>query len=272
MRRRRFDRRFTEIMLGLLLLIAGLALFANDPVLPLILGIVGFYLLARQFDRRSSTARRSAGGFIFGDEADEAPLPPKPNTDQVYEHALDAVRHAGLDPAEVSVLPTDIGLMVFSADQDPTIFRTRPILDDVDYIQPFVELRLPSRARGRIRFEILDTDGQVLFIHEENHEFERGRNLISPAARLPIHDAQAMHGDWQLRVSADGVLIAEHSFGWQESTSRVMRRHLKEDGELSNEVRAMIAENRLQRMSLDELLSDQDTEEEEPPSQQASRS
>jgi hypothetical protein len=164
--------------------------------------------------------------------------------------------------------------MAFSSDQDPVIHRTRPVLDNVDYLQPFVQLRLPTRARGRIRFEILDSDGQILFVHEEDHEFERGRNLITPAARLPIHDAHAMHGDWELRVSADDVLIAEHRFAWQESTSKAIRRHLTEDGELSGEVRAMMAENRLQRLSLDDLLSQQDAEQEadeETPRQQASR-
>jgi hypothetical protein len=151
--------------------------------------------------------------------------------------------------------------MAFSADQDPTISRTKPVLDDVDYIQPFVQLRLPTRAVGRVRFEILDSDGQTLFIHEDHHQLQRGRNLVTPSARLPIHDAHNMNDAWQLRVSADGVLLAVHQFGWQESTTKAIRRHLREDGELSNEVRAMLAESRLQKMSLDELLSDQQIEE-----------
>jgi hypothetical protein len=51
----------------------------------------------------------------------------------------------------------------------------------------------------------------------------------------------------------------------------VIRRHVREDGELSNEVRAMMAENRLQRMSLDELLSDQDIPEDEERRQESRR-
>jgi hypothetical protein len=161
--------------------------------------------------------------------------------------------------------------MAFSGDQEPIIYRTRPVLDDIDYLQPFVQLRLPTRARGRIRFEMIDSDGQTLFVHEEDHEFERGRNLVTPAARLPIHDAHALQGAWELRVSADGVLIADHRFEWEESTTKVIRRHLKEDGELSNEVRAMMAENRLQRMSLDELLEPQQPEDSESERQQSRR-
>lgn len=138
------------------------------------------------------------------------------------------------------------------------VHRTRPVLDDVDYIQPFVQLRLPTKAVGKIRFEIVDTDGQILFIHEDYHELERGRNLLTPTARLPVHDAQAMHGPWQLRVTADGLPLATHTFEWQESESKTIRRHLTDDGEISSGLRVAMAENRLQKMSLDELLSYQD--------------
>jgi hypothetical protein len=108
-----------------------------------------------------------------------------------------------------------------------------------------------------------------LFVHEEDHEFERGKNLIIPAARLPIHDVHALHNDWHLRVSADGVLIADHQFAWLESANNVIRRHVREDGELSGEIRAMMAESRLERVSLDELLSEQ--QQDNSASEQTSR-
>jgi hypothetical protein len=155
------------------------------------------------------------------------------------------------------VLPVDIGVMAFSSSDDPVIYRTASVPDDIDYVQPYVQLRLPTRAVGRIRFELIDSDGQVLFIHEDRYELKAGMNLITPSARLPIHDAHAMTGDWRLHVSADGVPIADHHFAWEESASRLIRRHLSEDGEISNEIRAMMAENRLEQMSLDDLLSDQ---------------
>lgn len=265
MRRRTRDRRFAEIMIGLVLVLAGLS--SGEPSATVVLFVLGLYLLARQFGwQAGAMAPRDAR------DIEEDVLPAQPRADQVYAHALDAVRRAGLDPTETHVLPIDIGVMAFSGDNEPVIYRTRPVLDDIDYIQPFVQLRLPTRARGRIRFELVDSDGQILFVHEEDHEFERGRNLVTPAARLPIHDAHAMHGDWQLRVTADNVLIAEHSFAWQESTSKTIRRHLTEDGELSGEVRAMMAENRLQRMSLDDLLEQQqEPEQDAESSRQASR-
>lgn len=245
------NRRMVEVGLGILLLVLGLASFGGDFPAALVFGGLGLYLIYRQFDESRNN--------IESGRRDEPiqEMDAQPRADQVYAHALDAVRDAGLDPTTTHVLPIDIGVMAFSADQDPTIYRTKPVLDNVDYIQPFVQLRLPTRADGRIRFEILDSDGQTLFIHEEFHKLQRGRNLVTPSARLPIHDAHNMYGNWQLQVSADGVLLATHRFGWQESTTKSIRRHLREDGELSNEVRAMLAESRLQKMSLDELLSEQ---------------
>lgn len=252
----RMNRRMVEIGLGILLIVLGLASFGGDFTAALVFGGLGLYLLYRQFDAsRTNIEYQRRDSPLHEAES-------QPRADQVYAHALDAVRAAGLDPTNTHVLPIDIGVMAFSADQDPTISRTKPVLDDVDYIQPFVQLRLPTRAVGRVRFEIMDSDGQALFIHEEYHHLQRGRNLVTPSARLPIHDAHNMNGDWQLRVSADGVLLAVHPVGWQESTTKAIRRHLREDGELSNEVRAMLAESRLQKMSLDELLAQQQSEDE----------
>lgn len=249
------NRRMIEIGLGILFLVMGLSAFGGDFSAALILGGLGAFLLYRQFNQTQTNIHHGAErvGSIEPAASDA-----QPRADQVYAHALNSVQAAGLDPNNTHVLPIDIGVMSFSADQEPMIYRTKPVLDDVDYIQPFVQLRLPTRAVGRIRFEITDSDGQVLFVHEDNHQLQKGRNLVTPSARLPIHDAHTINGEWQLRISADGVLIAVHAFGWEESTTKVIRRHLSEDGELSNEVRTMMAESRLQKMSLDELLSDQE--------------
>ncbi len=250
------NRRMVEIGIAILLIVMGLAALGGDIMAGLVFGGLGAFLLYRQFDQtRAGIDMHRQAGY----SAPEA----QPRADQVYAHALEAVRGAGLDPNSTHVLPIDIGVMTFSADQEPTIYRTKPVLDDVDYIQPFVQLRLPTRAVGRVRFEILDSDDQVLFIHEDNHQLQRGRNLVTPAARLPIHDAHNFHGEWQMRISADGVLLAVHHFGWQESTTKVIRRHIREDGEVSNEMRAMMAESRLQTLSLDELLAEQAVEEED---------
>ncbi len=276
----REDRNRTwQIIGGIILLMAGLSAFGRDFFPALVLIGLGFLLLYRQWERANfmmgSWPQQKQQPRFDDDYEEELDDTPEPNrqsgAEKVYAHALRAVEKAGLNPDEVRVLPVDIGIMVFKGDQDPQVFRAQPVPDDADYIQPFVELRLPTRATGRIKFEIIDSDGQRVFVHEDIHQLNRGRNLISPAARLPVHDAQAMHRDWMLRVSADGVVLATHNFAWEESESRRVRRHLTEDGEISNELRATLAENRLGKVSLDELLDFQNEDQEsqpQPPAQQ----
>jgi hypothetical protein len=250
-----------------------LGVIANELV-PILFIAAVLYVLARMYDQRNnttgsstinSTSRRTP---LVRDRAPEIVPSRSASAETVYRHALDSVTAAGLDPNDVKVLPVDIGIVVFRDDEVPAPYRTHPVPDNADYIQPFVQLRLPTRATGKIRFEITDSDGQVLFVHEEHHQLERGRNLITPAARLPIHDAHAMHGPWEMRVSADGVALAVYKFEWEEDSAEVIRRHLSEDGEISNELRSMLAENRLQKMSLDELLSDQGEDNQEEQRQQ----
>lgn len=244
---RQTNRQMGEVLVGILLLMIGLGALAEGAFPWLFLILLGGYMLWKQYE--------SAQAGVSDETYEEVHSSRQSGAETVYAHALKAVQNAGLDPNEVRVLPVDVGVMAFKADNDPVVYRTRPIPDDIDYVQPFVQLRLPTKATGRIKFEILDSDGQVLFIHEDYYQLERGRNLITPAARLPIHDAQAMHANWRLRISADGVMLASHTFEWHETSLNRVRRHLSEDGEISQELRAAVSENRLQRMSLDELLS-----------------
>lgn len=260
------DRRYVEIIVAVFLVLLGAsALGPGGNPFVIVLAIAGLYLLLRQFENNRSGRSRSAPARPMQRPTieSEAYFDEQSGKERIYRHALESVKAAGLDPEQVRVLATDIGFMAFSGASDPVVYRSRDIPDDVDYIQPFVQLRLPTKANGRIRFEVIDSDGQVLFVHEENHELDRGRNLVMPAARLPIHDAQAMHNAWELRISADGMPLASHTFDWEETTTRVVRRHLSEDGEISSELRAAMAESRLQKMSLDDLLADQENDPED---------
>lgn len=258
------SNRDKAVLIGIVLLFIGLA--SDTLALPLI--IIGLVLIIRQLEiqlrvdptNRSqqrpddARARRPSGGDELA----------RPGHERIYRHALAAIERAGLDPDDVSVLPTDIGVIAFKGGDERTLYRTRPVLDDVDYIQPFVELRLPAKAEGRIRFELVDSDGQVLLVAEDRHQLERGRNLVTPTRRLPIHDAQATFGPWEIRVSADGVLLAVHEFRWEEATNKVVRRHLSEDGEISSALHVALDDSRLERLSLDDLLAEQEEADSEP--------
>lgn len=187
----------------------------------------------------------------------------QPQSEPIYRHALKAVEAAGLNPDKVPVLAVDLGVLAYKGSDSPKVYRTWTVPDDIDYIQPFVQLRLPSKADGLIRFEILDSEGEPLFIREDVHRLERGRNFITPTTRMPVYDQQAMDGDWQLRISADGVLLAVHMFSFGDATSATVRRAIGEDGEISSELRLMMEESKPPKMSLDELLASQEDDDNE---------
>lgn len=277
------NRRYAQIMIGLFLLFIGLNSVGNGEPFGVLMGLGGFYMLARQFEesraRRQQERRqeqeyarwrqnRERPSYDFEHVNDQSDRRPAANAERVYSHALDAVQAAGQDPATMPVLPVDMGVFSYKGDAEPQVHRHSRVPMDVDYLQPFVQLRLPRRAQGSITLEIVDDQGEALFSRTESHEFNRGRNLIVPTRRLPVHDALDMdEGRWRLRVLADGLLLADHSFGWADNGENFIGEHLQDDGEISNELRAAMAENRLEDMSLDELLSFQEDDE---PRQQAS--
>lgn len=291
------SNRNRQIILGVVLVMLGLAGWLGI-FWGAIATIFGGYLLYRNLSSNFTSSRpprrrpenRSTGSFKvappnressrrdFPRAASARPEPPpyqgrrplnldgtprpvdRVDNQGVFGHAEAAMRASGIDPATTPVLPTDIGLMAITLNQEPVVHRSAPVLDDADLLQPFVSLRLRQPASGRVRFEISDADNQTLFVHEEVYQLRRGDNLLTPAARLRLHSAQNRHAGWHLRVSADGVPLADHMFTWAEDSSQAIRRHLSGEGEMSNELRQMIAENRLSddRVSLDDLLGDQD--------------
>lgn len=243
-----------KLLAALVAFLAFSSLSNGQPSLFVLLIVLAvLYSLRNASENREERADRSPRRQAVRRRAEQ----PRPSAEKVHNHALQAVRSAGLDPSEMRVLPVDIGIISFHEDEDPVVHRTWPVDDDCDYVQPFIQLRVPVTAAGKVRFELLDDSGQRIFVHEDRYELKRGRNLIIPSTRLPVHDEQEMNGRWELRVHADNMLLASYQFEWAESESAGFRRHLGEDGEISSELRAVIAESRLGEMSLDELLADQ---------------
>ncbi len=225
----------------------------------------GLQELERHIDRAVNPAREPAA------LSPADPAPPKPRarrahlvelgSDEAYEHALAAARLAGLELTRTAVIPVDVGLIVDLPGEERAIHRTTPIENDALFVQPFVQLNMPTRAVGRIRYEIIDSDGQALFIHEDHQALERGVNLLMPPARLRAHSGMARYGGWRLVVSADGVPLLDHQFGWEEDSRARLRRHLHEDGELTPEARNLLQDEiGGPGMSLDDLLGAQDSD------------
>ena len=268
------NNRNTWFLAFILLALGAVALLGNS--FPVILVLLGLLFLVRQFDNDSvsSNVRDQSYDYSYDyeqqeeeeDDYDDYEIfhqQPASAEQRVYRHALESVTRAGLDPDEVQVLAVDIGLLTTKEDTEPQIYRTWSLPDDIDYIQPFVQLRVPMEANGDIRFEIIDAIGDPVFIHEDTFKLTRGRNFLTPNTRMPLHDQMELDGKWSLRIIADGVTIAEHRFEYSEATGANIRRHIGEDGEINTEMRAVMTENRLPKMSLDDLLAYQGEDEEE---------
>ncbi|MEQ8674512.1 MAG: hypothetical protein RLP44_04335 [Aggregatilineales bacterium] len=240
-----------------------LGLINGEPGLALLMGIiVAVYLYRQNEENKPEINNRNENirdeDYIHRREMAQRERPA--NVDEIRQHALDAVRRAGLDPAVVRVLPVDLGVISFRGDDKPVIHRTQPVDDDCDYVQPYVQLRVPVDANGRIKFEIYDEVGQKIFAHEDRYDLQRGRNLIMPSSRLPVHDEQNMDGRWRIAISADGMPLATYEFRWQETEDVEFRRHVLQDGEISNELQALLEDSQPGQLSLDDLLAAQDDE------------
>ena len=268
------DNRNTWFLAFILLALGAVALLGNS--FPVILVLLGLLFLVRQFDNDSASSNVRSESYDYGYEYEQQleeeeedyeyeifHQQPASAEQRVYRHALESVTRAGLDPDEVQVLAVDIGLLTTKEQGEPQIYRTWSLPDDIDYIQPFVQLRVPIEANGDIRFEIIDAVGDAVYIHEDSFKLTRGRNFLTPNTRMPLHDQMELDGKWSLRVIADGVTIADHRFEYSEATGANIRRHIGEDGEINTEMRAVMAENRVPKMSLDDLLAYQGEEEEE---------
>lgn len=266
------ENRNTWFLAFILLALGTVALLGNS--FPVILVLLGLLFLVRQFD--SDHARSNLGSQTYEatydydvqqeDDYDDFEIfnqQPASAEQRVYRHALESVTRAGLDPDEVQVLAVDIGLLTTKDGSEPQIYRTWSLPDDIDYIQPFVQLRVPMEANGSIRFEIIDAVGDAVYIHEDTFKLTRGRNFLTPNTRMPLHDQMELDGKWGLRIIADGVKIADHRFEYAEAAGASIRRHIGEDGEINTEMRAVMTENRLPKMSLDDLLAYQGDEDED---------
>lgn len=171
-------------------------------------------------------------------------------------HAVEAVEAAGHSPQDLALLPVDIGFITYKGADRPVVHREAPIPDTVDFIQPYVELYLERAAAGTLRFEIVDSAGEVHYVREERRQLKAGRSPVIPSTRMPVGDFLYTDTGWSLKVYAANTLIAEHQFGWVDPDSgTALREHLAEDGELSADLEMLVEDARLQPMSLDELLS-----------------
>jgi len=298
MRRRRntsfMGSRWGRGLIGLMLIAWGLSAFGISIDFGLILLIGGLFLLwammrasqAASFSSRRADPRRADP---FAVEEDYAPEETSPaarwragggaraaasRASRMHRVAAQAVRRAGQNPDTLAVAPVDIGVLAYeSREATPTLYRETRLPEDAAYIRPFMLLRSPRRARGRIRFELLDGQGALRFVDETEWELKAGETFVYPATWLPADRIEDFGGEWTLRVYAAETLLAAHEFAWWDSGGGDLRRYLTGDGEISDDLLEGLSGTHVERLSLDDLLDDQPgvVVEEDPLAEAAAR-
>ena len=152
---------------------------------------------------------------------------------------------------------TDIGLLAYRAPQSPKIVRTTPVMTDMRWLRPFVEVRGSSHGKATIVLEIVDNRGRAHFRDEVTARL-RGKTRILTETWLPLERIVLSGGRWSLVVTINGVRVAVHRFEWAAIGSEDILEDVREDGEIGDELRSAVAKGKFRKMSLDELLADQE--------------
>lgn len=177
--------------------------------------------------------------------------------------AVERARRRGAGYAD-SLTLLDVGLIRLQTGRDGMeMARTRAVSLDDDGVRPYITLRVDPQEADRtavVRFEIIDHNGESLFIHEMRVFLRDGEMNIVADHQLPLLDNQRIEsaGDWDMRVSIDGVLIGALGFTVTPSLRDRMRRFSAEaDSPASRQARLADPIDDDAPMSLEDLLRSQ---------------
>jgi hypothetical protein len=169
-----------------------------------------------------------------------------------------AMQRAGYEGGGDYVEVTDIGLLAYRQSDEPKMIRYGDVLVDSHFLRPFIELWLPYRSRGTVRFELLDDAGRMRYVDEAEYDLEPGENVLLPSTWLPLGGKTIPPGEWRLQVMAGDTLLARHPFGWQQVGGGELQPYIASDGEISPALQRALRGHAQQAVSLSDLLSDQE--------------
>lgn len=111
----------------------------------------------------------------------------------------------------------DVGLIVSEVGPEGMRLRRGEATLDDQAIQPYVVLRAAPpwvEEKAIVRFEVLDSRGDRLFVCEDEVYLRQGVNNILASHRLPLRGRSGVQpGLWDLHVVVQGHMLAMHSFG-----------------------------------------------------------
>lgn len=194
-------------ILGTLVAIVVLSGAATPTVTAALIGLFTVALVASIVEIRPQRLR---------DTVPASPLTRMKMSPQAREAAERARRRTAYTPSGLSLL--DVGLISLQSSPEGMVMRrSRSISLDDNGVRPYITLNVAAAEADRnavIRFEILDQNGQVQYVHEMKTYLRDGEMNILADHQLPLtgNEKLAGAGDWDLRVYSDGSLLGMLSF------------------------------------------------------------
>ncbi len=206
----RFRKRNTAWLAALtaLIVVALVSGFATPAAMLALIALLGVALAASFVELRPNRLREAIPS---------SPLSMMRMSAQAREASERARRRGSFTPPGLALL--DIGLiaLVTSPDGSMIMRRGRQVSLDDKGVRPYITLNIDPQSSDRnatIRFEILDHNGQTQYVHEMKTFLRDGEMNILADTQLPLFDNERLPGagDWDLRVSVDGLTMGLLSF------------------------------------------------------------
>ncbi len=195
-------------VMAFLVAVVALSGAASAEVLALVAALVGIGMAVSLIEVRPAHLRESV------------PLSPLARMRMSAEarEAVDRARRRG-GQMYSSLTLIDVGLISSHTTFEGMVMRkSRAVSGDDDGVRPFVTLHVRPEDADRntlVRFEIIDHNGQRQYIHEMKVFLRDGEMNILADHHLPLADNAALAasgGEWDLRVSIDGMLAGALAF------------------------------------------------------------
>lgn len=167
----------------------------------------------------------------------------------------DAMQRSGVFHENFTL--TDIGILAYRTQNNPKIVRSTPVLTDTRYLRPFAEISAHRSDRVTVRLEIHDSQRRVVYANDGQYHVRRKAQIL-PQTWLPLENVHAHIGQWLIEVYIEGEPFAVHPFGWEVLADNDILNQLRTDGEINDDLRQAVKSGKFRKMSLDELLSDQE--------------
>ncbi len=249
-------RRRNTIWLGIIAALVSLVLLSGTASPQVMVTLVGLFLVALA----ASVIEFEPTRLLK--TTPQAALSRMRMSPQAREATERARRRTSYNPSGLTLL--DVGLIsLHSSSEGMMMRRTRNVSLDDDGVRPYITLFVqPDEAdrKAVIRFEIVDHDGEPQYVHEMKTYLRDGELNILADHHLPLalNERISGAGDWDLKVSVDGLLVGTLVFTTTPSLrdrDRLLRRRAQLDD--SGDDSLLIDEADDSPVSLEDLLRSQ---------------